>query len=134
MSFLDSLENNLKSLESREDGAQRDKEDRKKREAEWAQTQAAAPFADRLKNGSFTAVLLEEATRIGHSQRTKVHIAWLGTSLRLEAKTRKLELRPTGEGVVGVWFENGQEVRQEAVDLTGDAGRLAKAWLEPVGS
>jgi hypothetical protein len=131
MSYLDSLEDNLKNLESREDTAQRDKEDRQRRDVEWARAQAAAPYAEQLRSGPFTQALLNEATRIGHSQRTKVHIAWMDAILRLEARDRKLELRPTGAGVVAVFFENKQEVRTEPVDLAGDASQLAERWLAP---
>ncbi len=129
MSFLDSLEDNLKSLESQDESAQRDKEDRTRREAERVQAQAAAPFAEALRTGPFTAGLLDESIRIGHGQRMKIHIAWLGTTLRLEARERKLELRPTGEGVVGVFMRDGQENRTEKVDLGGDAAKLAAEWL-----
>lgn len=129
MSFLDSLENNLKSLESREDSAQQTKDDLQKREAERLRAQAAAPYAEQLRTGPFTAELLNQVTRIGHSQRVKVHIAWLGTTLRLEARERKLELRPTADGVVAVTTENNRVVRSEPVELSGDAAALAEAWL-----
>ncbi|MBV8819704.1 MAG: hypothetical protein JO022_15190 [Acidobacteriaceae bacterium] len=130
MSFLDSLENNLKTLESREDTAERDQQERRRRESERAAAQAAAPFAERLKNSPFTAELLNEAIRIGHTQRTKVHMAWLGTTLRLEAKTRRLELRPTADGVVAAFFDNDEQLRNETVDLAGDGTLLAKEWLQ----
>lgn len=131
MSFLDNLENSLKSLESREDAAQRDKEDRTRRQAEQAAAIASAPWADQLRTDPFTAGLLDEATRIGHSQRTKVHIAWMGTALRLEARGRKLELRPTGEGVLASFSEDGVELRSEKLDLKGDPAVLAAEWLKP---
>ena len=131
MGFLDSLENSLKSLESHDEAVQRDKEDRSKREAERVKAQAAAPYAEQLRTGPFTSGLLNEATLIGHSQRTKIHIAWMGTTLRLEARGRKLDLRPTGDGVVAVFLENNAETRTEPVDLTGDPSRLAREWLQP---
>ena len=46
MSFLDNLENSLKSLESREE---RDPGERKRRESDRARALAAGPWADRLK-------------------------------------------------------------------------------------
>ena len=128
MSFLDNLEDNLKSLESREDAAARDKEDRKRRDAELAAAQASAPWADQLRTGPFTAGLLDHATRIGHTQRTKVHIAWMGTALRLEARGHKLELKPTADGVMASFFQDGV-VRTEKVDLTGDPEQFAAEWL-----
>lgn len=34
------------------------------------------------------------------------HIAWLGTTLRLEACGRRLELRPTATGIIVVYLEH----------------------------
>jgi hypothetical protein len=129
MGFLDNLESNLKNLEGnneRESSAV----ERSRREAERAHALSAAPYADELKNGRFTMALLDHATRIGFSQRTKVNIAWLGTTLRLDAKERRLELKPTGNGVVAVFSESGEEVVTEPVDLTSDPEALARRWLE----
>src|ERR1043166_1418511 len=117
MSFLDNLENNLKSLESREEGNESAVQQQRARERDRAQAQAAAPHADALKNGPFTAELLKQAARIGFEKRTKVHVAWLGTTLRLEARERRLELRPTSNGILAVWVEGNQETRSEPLDL-----------------
>ena len=130
MGFLDSLENNLKSLESQEEGANSRKEEQKRREDERARAAAAAPYAEQLQSGPFVPALLTHATAIGHGLRTKVHMAWLGTSLRLEARDRKLELRPTAEGVVAAFLENNVELRREIVDLTGNPEKLAREWLQ----
>src|SRR5580700_8616743 len=130
MSFLDNLENNLKSLESQEDGKEAADRARRTRESERASAQAAAPWAEELKKGPFTAELPKQAARIGFSLRTKVHVAWLGTTLRLEARDRRLELRPTAGGVVAAYLENGAEVRTEPLDLQGDAAALVRQWLE----
>src|SRR5579884_1931725 len=119
MGFLDNLENSLKSLESRDE---RDSQnERHRREAEEQAARAAAPFAEELKSAPFTQQLMAQATRLGFAQRTKVHIAWLGTTLRLEARERRLELRPTAEGVMAVFVDQGVELRRESVDLNGDA-------------
>jgi hypothetical protein len=134
MSFLDNLENNLKSLESAGQGRESAERDHKARENARAAAQAAAPYADALKNGPFTAELLKQATRIGFAIRTKVHIAWLGSTLRLEARERRLELRPTAAGVVAVYIEGGRETRTEPVDLNGSAEALVRGWLEPVSA
>src|SRR5512133_1618923 len=132
MSFLDNLENNLKALEGREeaeDPAQRNR----RREAEAQQARAASPFAERLQSGPYTAELLKQATRAGHALRTKVNLAWLGTTLRLQARERKLELRPTPAGVVAVFIEDNREARTVPVDLDGDPGPLVREWLgEPL--
>lgn len=129
MSFLDNLENNLKSMESAEQ--KRDEAERrsKKQSSDRADALAAAPYAEELKKGPFGTELLKQAARIGFSLRTKVHIVWLGTTLRLEARDRRLELRPTGTGVVAAYIEDGQEQRTEPVDLTGDPSALVRSWL-----
>ena len=95
MSFLDNLENNLKSLESREEAGGSAEQQRIARERERAQSLAAAPYAEKLKKGPFTAELLKQAARIGFEKRTKIQVAWLGSTLRLEARDRRVELRPT---------------------------------------
>src|SRR5437868_1441418 len=111
MSFLDNLENNLKSLENAEQSRDEAERRNRTRDVERAQALSEAPYAEALKNGPFTAGLLKQAARIGFSMRTKVHIAWLGTTLRLEARERRLELRPTASGVVAAYVEDGQETR-----------------------
>jgi hypothetical protein len=131
MSFLDSLENNLKALESRDDGSHNSREEQQRREAERVRATAAAPYAEQLQSGPFVKELLTQVSVLGHKMRTKVHIAWLGTTLRLEARDRKLELRPTGDGVVAVFLENNIEVRSEPVDLSGNPETLAQSWLSP---
>jgi len=131
MSFLDNLENNLKSLESQEEGKESAERSHRAREAQKATAQAAAPWAEELKKGPFTAELLKQAARIGFSLRQKVHVAWLGTTLRLESRDRRLELRPTANGVVAAYLENGTETRTEPLDLRGDAAELVRRWLTP---
>ena len=129
MSFLDNLENNLKSLESTEQGKEDAERAHRTREQERALAQATAPFAEQLKQSPFTEELLKQAARVGFSLRTKVHIAWLGSTLRLEARDKRLELRPTPKGIVAAYLENGQEVRVEPCDLTGSAEDLVRQWL-----
>src|SRR3954469_17499543 len=121
MSFLDNLENNLKSLESREDSSGNAEQQHRARERARAEAQAAAPYAEELKKGPFTAELLKQAARVGFEKRTKVHVAWMGSSLRLEARGQRAELRPGASGVQAVYLDNGQETRTEALDLKGSA-------------
>ena len=130
MSFLDNLENNLKSLESQEEGKESAERSHRAREAQKASAQAAAPWAEELKKGAFTAELLKQASRVGFSLRLKVHVAWLGTTLRLEARERRLELRPTATGVVAAYLENGAETRSEPLDLQADPAELVRRWLD----
>ncbi len=129
MSFLDNLDNNLKSLESQEEGKEAVERQQRARESQRASAQAIAPYAEELKKSPFTAGVLTQAARVGHSLRTKVHVAWLGTTLRLEARERRLELRPTATGIVTVFLENGQETRSEPLDLAGDPEQLIRQWL-----
>jgi hypothetical protein len=131
MSFLDNLENNLKSLESQEDGKESAERQHRERESQRASAQAVAPFAKELKKGPYTAELLKQASRVGHSLRVMVRVTWIGSTLRLEARDRKLELRPTGEGVVAAFLENNVEVKREKIDLAGDPAKLAQVWLSP---
>ncbi len=129
MSFLDNLENNLKSLESGEQARDDADRERKARDNNRAAALAIAPYAEELRKGPFTAELLKQATRIGFSQRTKVNIAWLGSTLRLEAREKRLELRPTPAGIVAAYIEDGKELRTEGVDLNGNPESLIRSWL-----
>ncbi|MDR3698436.1 MAG: hypothetical protein P4L56_02300 [Candidatus Sulfopaludibacter sp.] len=132
MSFLDDLENNLKSLETQEEGKESAERQHRERENQRAHAKAAAPFAEQLKDGPYTAELLRQTARVGHSMRTMIRAAWLDTTLRLEARDRKLELRPTAGGIVAVYVENKQEVRTEPLDLNGSPEQLLRGWLEAV--
>jgi len=129
MSYLDSLESNLKNLENSQESGADLQRDQRHRQSEKARALAAAPFADELKSGRFTQDFLVHATNIGFSQRTKVQPTWLGTTLRLQAKERRLEFRPTPDGVFAFFFEDNQEKGSEIVDMKGNAEDLAKRWL-----
>ncbi len=132
MSFLDNLENNLKSLETQEEGKESAERQQRDREIQRANAKAAAPFAEQLKDGPYTAELLRQTTRVGHSLRTMIRATWLGTTLRLEARDRKLELRPTASGIAAVYLESNQELRREMLDLNGSPEQLLRGWLEAV--
>lgn len=125
MSFLDNLENNLKSLERQEE---RDGSAHERREAERAETLAAAPWAEKLKASEYTNQLMDKAAETGHKLRTKVYMAWLGTTLRLEARGKKLELRPTATGVQGVFLDGADEVKSFPVNLEADPSELLNDW------
>ena len=129
MSFLDNPENNLKSLENAEEGKESAERQARSREQERAAAQAIAPWADELKKSPFTSELLKQAARVGFSLRVKIHIAWLGPALRLEARERRLELRPTPSGIATVYIEGQRETRTEPLDLAGNPEELVRAWL-----
>lgn len=133
MGFLDNLENNLKAMEGRDEAAGSREQDHRRREEERRDALAAAPYAERLKSGPYTEELLKQATLAGHSARTKVSLTWLGTTLRLEARGRRLELRPTGEGVVAVVLEDNAELRTLPVDLDGNPAPLVRELLARAG-
>ncbi|MFN0169388.1 MAG: hypothetical protein ACKV22_23445 [Bryobacteraceae bacterium] len=124
MSFSDNLENTLKNLEAR--GERETPRGRKAKRA------AALPV-ENLRTARFTSELLSAATRIGHGIRTKVHIAWIGPMLRLDAREHRLELRPSGEGVIAHFLISGTEKAKERIDLNGKAETLARRWLDSVG-
>ncbi len=133
MSYLDNLENNLKALESQE---QRDPEKRKleleAREAERANALLLAPHVETLKNGPFTHQLLSAARTIGHGLRIFVDIVWIGTTLRLEARGHRLELRPATTGIQVVRLANGAEISAGPLDRSASPEDLIRGWLTEV--
>jgi hypothetical protein len=106
-----------------------------RRSEERARTMAIAPWAAQLKDSEFTKVLLEKCAQTGHRLRTKIYVAWLDTTLRLEAKGRKLDLEPTAEGI------RANFVRAERRSITQKRGfewrprrvTARLAWLNCLG-
>lgn len=130
MSFLDNLENNLKALESREEkDPAKQKEEQARREADRQAALAAAPVAEALKSGPFTEKLLTACRLIGHQQRTMVRFTWLESTLRLEAKERRLDLKPTAHGVEATFFVGGDKTDSQLLTLAEDPEALAQKWL-----
>ena len=127
MSFLDNLENNLKAMEERQ---QAGPEDHRQRERDRAAALEAAPWAEKLKSGPWTAELLRQTTRLGHERRMKIFAAWIGTSLKLEARERKLELRPTAAGIEAVYREAGIAERLAPVNVEESAESFLRQWLD----
>jgi len=126
MDFLDSLENSLKNLESKQE---RDAGAEQRRSEERVRTLAAAPWAEQLKVSPFTKALLDQAAVEGHRLRTKIYVAWLDTTLRLEAKGRKLDLEPTVDGIQAKFLEPDGTSSQRPVDLNGHPEALLRDWL-----
>ena len=131
MSFLDNLENNLKALENLEErDPEKIKRDQERREADRNAALRRAPHAEALKKSPFTQDLLTHCRTIGHGQRILVQFTWLGETLRLDAKTKRMELVPTAEGITATFFVNGEEKGRASVDpQVDDAAALAKRWL-----
>ena len=126
MGFLDNLESSLKSLE---DSDERDPREHVRRQEERTRAVAIGPWAERLKNGPYTQKLLDQAALAGHRLRTKIYMAWFDDILRLEAKQRRLELRPTADGVVAAFIETDGATKTRGVDLESDPGELLSEWL-----
>jgi hypothetical protein len=131
MGFLDNLENDLKALENREErDPEKVKRDQERREAERNAALLRAPYAEALKQSAFTQELLTQCRTIGHGQRVLVQFTWLGETLRLDAKTKRLELSPTADGVLAMFSVDGDETERAIVNpQTDDAAALAKRWL-----
>src|ERR1700681_656371 len=109
MSYSDNLENNLKALENLEEkDPEKVARDRERREQERNAALQRAPFAEALKNSPFTTELLTQCRAIGHGQRVLVQFTWLGETLRLDAKEKRLQLAPTAEGISAVFSVNGE--------------------------
>jgi hypothetical protein len=130
MSFLDNLENNLEALESRNE---RDPEalarEAVAREAARSLAVQIAPYAEALRNGPFKDGLLTACRDIGHRRRILVRPIWVDSTLRLEAGAKRLELRPTPNGVLAVFFEGTREEESTPIELSSDPVNLAEKWL-----
>jgi hypothetical protein len=131
MSYLDNLENNLKALENLEEkDPEKVKRDRERREAERNAALLRAPHADALKNSAFTSELLTQCRTIGRTQRVLVQFTWIDESLRLDAKTKRLQLNPMTDGIEAVYSVDGAELRRAKVNLdSDDPAALAQQWL-----
>ena len=128
MGFLDNLEDTLKNAER---GAER--EDEKSANISWTAEleaiRAAAPNAEALKKSQWTQDLLTQCVTLGHGRRTRVGMAWIGTTLRLDARERRVDFQPTADGVIAIYSVDGAETAREPVDLQSDATAFAKKWL-----
>lgn len=131
MSYLDNLENNLKALENLEEkDPEKVKRDRERREAERNAALLRGPHADALRNSAFTSELLTQCRTIGRAQRVLVQFTWIDESLRLDAKTKRLQLNPMIDGIEAVYSLDGAELRRAKVNLdSDDPAALAQQWL-----
>ncbi len=131
MSFLDNLENDLKALEKREErDPEKVKREQERREADRTAALLRAPHAEALRTSPFTSELLTQCRAIGHAQRVLVQFTWLGESLRMDAKAKRMELAPTAEGITAVFSSNGEQIDRVTVDPEADdAAALARRWL-----
>jgi hypothetical protein len=58
-----------------------------------------------------------------------VRFTWLDTTLRLEAKERRLDLKPTAQGVEATFFIDNESTSQQMLTLNEDPEALARQWL-----
>jgi len=132
MSFLDNLENNLKALERQEErDLEKQQRDREQREAERAAEIRRAPYAEALRESAFTSELLGQCRVVGRELRVLVQFTWIGETLRLDAKEKRMELVPTADGIVAVTSEGGVEKNRANVNLEkDDAAALVRRWLQ----
>ena len=127
MSFLDNLENSLKSLESVEE---RDSSEHRRREHNRSEAMAAAPWAERMKNSTYVTQLLDETAACGRRLRSKIYMAWLDATLRLEAKGHICEIKPKPDGIEARYQRLSDDTeRAEPIDLEGDPKHLLERWL-----
>jgi hypothetical protein len=126
MGFLDNLENSLKSLETQDE---RDPNEHQKRQDQRAQAVAIAPWADQLKTSDWTLKLFDSAAAAGHRIRAKVYMAWFENTLRLEARTRVMEVRPTTDGIIAEYERPDGERVVEPVNLNSNPEELLSKWL-----
>jgi len=132
MGFLDNLESDLKSLEKQEE---RDPAVRKRRNAERASELAVAVWAEKLKKSPYAQDVLAEAARLSHQIRSRIQVTWMDTGLKLAFKERRLELRPTADGIVAVFLRDGKEEKTALVDLNANGSKLVHDWLnDPTSS
>ncbi len=126
MGFLDNLEGSLKNLES---SNERDPSAFQRRQDDRARAIAVAPWAEKLKDSAYTKQLFDKAAIAGHRNRTKVYMAWLDNTLRLEAKGRRLELRPASDGIFADFIEPDGRTASKVLDLNSDPQALIDEWL-----
>lgn len=131
MSFLDNLENNLKALERVEErDPEKIKRDQEQKEADRNAALRRAPHAEALKKSPFTSNLLTACRTVGHGQRVLVQFVWIGETLRLTARDKRMDLIPEPEGITAVFSDNGAETDRFQVNpQVDDAAALAKRWL-----
>src|SRR5580698_571590 len=131
MSFLDNLENNLNALERIEEkDPEKVRRDQERREVERDAALLRAPYVDALKSSAFTSELLTQCRTIGHGQRVLVQFVWIGETLRLNAKNKRMELIPSPEGIIAVLSIDGLEMARTTVDpQKDDAAALARLFL-----
>jgi hypothetical protein len=126
MDFLDNLENSLKNLEQQQE---RDPNAAARQIEARRLASEIAPWADALKTSAYVQSLFEKAAVAGHRLRSKIYMAWLENTLRLEAKGRWCEIRPTPGGIQYEFVSADGSTVTEPLDLSSDPNTLLGRWL-----
>jgi hypothetical protein len=126
MDFLDSLENSLKNLEQQQE---RDQNAAARQVEARRLAGEIAPWADALKNSAYVQNLFDKAAIAGHRLRSKIYMAWLENTLRLEARGRWCEIRPTPGGIEYEFVSADGSTVTEPLDLSSDPDTLLGRWL-----
>jgi len=126
MDFLDNLENSLKNLEQQQE---RDPNAAARQMEARRLASEIAPWADALKKSAYVQSLFEKAAVAGHRLRSKIYMAWLENTLRLEAKGRWCEIRPTASGIQYEFVSADGSTLAEPLDLSSDPDTLLGRWL-----
>lgn len=126
MDFLDNLENSLKNLEQQQE---RDPNAAARQMEARRLAGEIAPWADALKKSAYVQSLFEKAAVAGHRLRSKIYMAWLENTLRLEVKGRWCEIRPTTNGIQYEFVSADGSTVTEPLDLSSDPDKLLGRWL-----
>ncbi len=126
MDFLDNLENSLKNLEQQQE---RDPSAAARQTEARRLASEIAPWAETLKKSAYVQNLFEKAAVAGHRLRSKIYIAWLENNLRLEAKGRWCEIRPTRTGIQYEFVSTDGVTVSHPLDLASDPDTLLGEWL-----
>src|SRR3954447_18008920 len=129
MDFLDNLENSLKNLEQQQE---RDPNAAARQMEARRVAREIAPWADALKKSAYVQKLFEKAAVAGHRLRSKIYIAWLENTLRLEARGRACEIRPTSTGIQYEFVSPDGATITQPLDLSSDPDLLLASWLGAV--
>ncbi len=126
MDFLDNLENSLKNLEQQQE---RDSNSAARQMEARRLAAEIGPWADALKKSAYVQKLFEKAAVAGHRLRSKIYIAWLENTLRLEVKGRSCEIRPTPSGIEYEFVSPDGGTVKQTLDLASDPDLLLAEWL-----
>jgi hypothetical protein len=126
MDFLDNLENSLKNLEQQQE---RDPNAAARQVEARRLAGEIAPWADALKKSAYVQQLFEKAAVAGHRLRSKIYIAWLENTLRLEVRGRWCEIRPTANGIQYEFVSPEGGTITQPLDLSSDPDVLLSRWL-----